>query len=327
MDRRRLAGAVVLAVAVLVLSIGAALSRPLVAGVASAPAINPQPQVGDCLYTGPQNWSSLRPTSDDGASWGLDFSVVLARCDRPWNAQIVDVLMGVGGSEITMVPGDRPSNGVDICAPGMALFLDRPDFSDPEQRWVPAGPSADPLPPDRRQFAVGQRWAACLLFPPKWDEFGEAVPVRSEGDRFQTDEELRDRWRDPSVRDRMGVCGNGDAVVFDPSTVYCGRAHDRELMAYTYWDVAPDPATLIDTCLHQSSRMTQRPDPTAGGVFRTEVVVQDRSVESASRTIDAASVLDESWWAECWLRPTDPGQQLTATVIGLGAGDLPLVDR
>lgn len=325
MDRRRLAGVAVLAAAVLAVAVGAGLGRPILApGVASALPVDPPPRVGDCLYAGPPDWTSHRQLDGNFEFGPLEYGVRFGSCVAPWDAEVVDVRHFEQGEDPVDDPGDRP--GVDGCAAGTALFVGRPDFADPDGRWLTDGPLSQRVPTHQRQFAAGQRWVACVLPTPLWDDSGRSTATSDPTGLAPTGETLRGQWRDPVMRDRWGVCGIGADGTGPIGFVFCGTPHDRERVAYTYWSEAPPADTLMDGCATQAARVTGLGNALGDGALASEVIVSgvDRA---GNETLTAISDLRGGGSAQCWVRPVDPGMQLTATVVSLGSTPPPLVPR
>lgn len=326
MQSGRLGGVAVLAAAVLVLSVGSAVSRPDVVGVANPPPIDPQPQVGECLYAGPDGpWGTVDELQgyreNPYAHW-------FAPCRDPWYAQVVavrtreDIAADLAASAIGPGPDDR-------CATGAAAFLGRPDVTDPAKHWSAFGTWTATLLPNQRQYAAGQMWEACVMTEPPWTADGTPV-LHGEGqpDR-RTTESLRGAWADPVFRDRVGFCQD-DRSGPDALPVFCGAAHGSEVLAWTSWPdpgwgadagARPDASTLLTTCADQAARMFQRADPTADGALAVDVWLADGG---GYLDIGPEVELPEDGTAECSVHPSAPDRQLTGTLIGIGDGPVPL---
>ena len=307
MDRRRVAGVGVLAAAVIALSVGTGLSRPLTVGTASAPPVAPPPQVGDCLYAGPDGpWDWGRGDGSGDQSWELvGYNRWYAACRDPWFAQVVGVR---AQADVAREAAEAGPGGSDPCAAATASYLGRPEVPRVDG-WYPVSASGAGLDPDRRQLLSGQRWTACVLGPPWWDPDGHMVDDPGTGPR--TTETLRGRWDDPALRDRVGSCESGP---LDLSVgTFCGGPHDRELLAWSTWPQPTDATTLIEGCAAQAARLMRR-DTVAGGLTTEVVLFGPTQPEIAT----AQTPLTDVGGANCVVRATDPAAQLTATVVGLG---------
>ncbi|TKV57729.1 hypothetical protein FDO65_16410 [Nakamurella flava] len=299
----------------------------MTAGVASALPVDPPPQVEDCVYTGPRDWTTERPLDDEGSFVSFDIGVRLGPCIAPWDAEIVDVHPMAEGDGLTYGVSDKPYLGRNECGGAAARYVRQPDFTDPAGRWLPSGPSSDPLPPDQRQFAAGQRWVACLLSAPMWDPSGRDATTFVGPGFIRSGQTGHGQWQDPVFRNQWGQCGIGTDGASPVGLVFCGQPHDREQLAHTYWDIAPVAATLIDSCAGQAARMTEQGDEFADGALTSEVVVRGSDPAPEIQILTRTTALTDGGWAECWVRPVDPGMRLTATVVSLGSAPPPLVPR
>lgn len=319
LESRRLAGVGVLAAAVLALAVGTGLGRPLVVGVASAPPVDPPPQVGDCLYAGPDGpWNTAR---FDGSWQDMAYHRWYGPCREPWFGEVVGIRTQ---ADIQAdLAESRVGPGFDPCAARTAAYLGA-QMVEPVDGWMPVTISASTMEPNRRQYSSGPMWQACVLGAPWWTPQGE--PYTSDGEVYsapKTTQTLRGRWVDVSVRNMFGVCEKGSWT--ERSGVFCGAPHDREFVAHTTWDSSADPVVLERGCRQQISRVMGRQDSAGGDALAAELVTYDETGQLTAFT--ETTELGESGAAECWVRPADPAQQLTATVIGLGEGPVPLTPR
>lgn len=326
MQTGRLGGVAVLAVAVLVLAVGSALGRPDVVGVASAPPIDPPPQVGDCLYAGSEGpWGVVGP---DGNYRENPYAHWFSTCGAPWYGEVVavrsraDILAGLAASAYRPGPDDQ-------CAAGAAAYLGRPDVADPAEHWAAFGTWTTTLMPNQRQYAAGQMWEACVMTPPSWAADGTLVLHGDVQSDARITESVRGAWVDPTFRDRVGSCRD-DRSGPDAVSVFCGSIHGSEVLAWTSWpdpswasDAGdrPDAATLLATCADQASRMLQRRDSTAGGALTVDVWLAN-----GGGYLDIAPGVDlpEDGSAECSVHPAASDRLLTATLVGIGEGPVPL---
>lgn len=319
LESRRLAGVGVLAIAVLALAVGAGLGRPLIVGVASAPPVDPPPQAGDCLYAGPDGpWNTAR---FDGSWQDMAYHRWYGPCREPWFGEVVGVRTQADMQ--TDLAESRVGPGFDPCAALTAAYLGVQRV-EPVDGWVPITISASTLEPNRRQYSSGPMWQACVLGAPWWTPQGEPYTVEGAANSGpRTTEPLRGRWVDVSVRNTFGVCEQGSWT--ERNGVFCGAPHDREFMAQTTWDSATDLMTLERGCRQQIARVMGQPDPSGPDELAAEVVTYDEMGQLAALT--DSTVLGEFGSAECYVRPADPSRQLTATVMGLGEGPVPLTPR
>lgn len=309
MDRRRVAGVGVLAAAVIAVSVGAGLGRPLVVGTASAPPVAPPPQVGDCLYAGsagPWPWSRGAGSTGDNDWQMAGYTRWFGPCRDPWFGEVVGVREQ---ADVMRELVDAAPGGRDPCAAVTTAYLGRSEVTGVDG-WEPVTVGGVGLDPDRRQSLAGQDWLACVLAPPAWDSNGQMVDLGPIGG-LRTTESLRGRWADLGVRDRLGLCETGPLDL--SFGAFCGAPHDRELLAWSRWQETADAATLIEGCRAQAARLMER-DTLAGAVTAEVVIFGPGPPEIAT----AQTELPEQHGANCVVRATDPSAQLTATVIGLG---------
>lgn len=320
MDRRRLAGLGVLAAAVVALAVGTGLARPPIGGAAQASPVDSPPQVGDCLYAGPDGpWVM---TSDGSALEDRAHARWYAACGDPWFGEVVAVRTPADiQADLTT---NRSGVGFDPCAAATSAYLGRPVIAG-VAGWQPVAIFAVQLEPDLRQRAAGQRWQACVLGPLAFGPGGEPRPWASaQGGLPISTELLRGRWNEPDLRNRVGQCESGPPGAATP--VFCGSAHDREVVAWGSWERSVDAATLQQGCAVQAAAMMQRSEPTVAGTLAVDVTVP--SIDGASAEVLASDAeFDSVGSARCVIRAANPARQLTATVIGLGDGPVPLTSE
>lgn len=315
----RAAGIGVLAGAVVLLAVIAGQSPRTAGGTAVAAPIPGPPTVGQCLLAAPGSAELL--LDDQGLrSTGRELATCPA-ADDTWTAR--SVVLG----EVAAVLTERLGRPQDGCVQPVADFLGEP----PPRvagAWITAGgPRVLVVNPDRRQWADGQRWQACVLLPPLWTADGLLDPARGIGPVLR--ESARGRWSDPTFRNRLGDCVDeySGAVATLYAPVFCGRGHELERLGVIVGAVDPRAAAVLrQSCGDLASARTAAADPTFGGRLRILVVVT--AADGTSREIgDDAEELPGAVAADCLVRPTDPTTLLTASVIGLGAGPVPLGPR
>lgn len=319
LESRRLAGVGVLAAAVLALAVGTGLGRPLVVGVASAPPVDPPPQVGDCLYAGPDGpWDTAR---FDGSWQDMAYHRWYGPCREPWFGEVVGIRTQ---ADIQAdLAESRVGPGFDPCAARTAAYLGA-QMVEPVDGWMPITISASTMEPNRRQYSSGPMWRACVLGAPWWTPDGEPYTPEGYVDAGpRTTESMRGRWSDAGVRNLFGQCEVGTGS--DWAGAFCGAPHDREFLAWNLQSPSADGETLLRGCSQQAGRIMSRLDPTAGGELALDVMALDDTGQYV--LVTPATVHREGSSPECRIRPADPAQQLTATVIGLGEGPVPLAPR
>lgn len=314
MDQRRLAGVGVLAAAVIALSVGTGLSRPLLVGTAGPPPVAPPPRVGDCLYAGPEGpWDRHRP---DGTLADAAYSRWYAPCGDPWFGEVVGVRDRADVERESTQAGYGV--GVDPCASATRAYLGRPEVPAVEE-WFPVTPGAGAMDPDRRQLASGQNWLACVFGPPAWGPDGQQIDYELYTGATTT-ESLRGRWDDVRVRDRFGVCEAGPPA--DRFGVFCGAPHDREVLAWGRWIEPTQAAALQSSCSRQVALLMMSDDPTVAGALVVDVLADDTVGTPVPITADTR--LESVGSAACVIRAADPARRLTSTVVGLGDGPAPI---
>lgn len=322
MHSRRLLGLGVLAAAVLVLAIGSGLLRPSVTGLAQAPPVAPPPQVGECLFAGAGGPWGVR--DGQGGYRQNPFAREFGPCQGEWFGEIVDVQAGAQMTK-DLISDRGLASARRACAEAERTYLDAPDLSTLDGTWQSTVlTDSVPIGPDPRQYAAGQSWQACLLSAPQWTADGRPVGDGVDGVAGTTGARLAGGWSDAGIRTRLGRCE--DAGPGDRPGLFCGAPHDVEWLALGWWNTeAPPAAQLRTACVELAGRLMQRADPTAGGTLVAEVSVL--GVAGAPTVVGDDAVLPESGSAQCRLRPTDPDQVLTGTLLGVGEGPVPLGQR
>lgn len=326
MQTRRLASVTVSAVAALVLSIGVALSRPQVVGVASPSPVSPVPAAGDCVFAGESGpWGRW---DEQGTFRENPFARRFGPCTGQWFGEVSAVR--TGAAMVKNLTSDEGLAAADaICSAAAADYLGAPNLTTPRTRWqATALPTGSPVGPDPRQAASGQSWQACILTPPLWDADGQMAGAQT-ADGFAglpraSDERLHDRWADPVLRNRYGQCQ--DSAVGTGQAVFCGSPHDAEWLGLGWWSTpAPTADELRQSCTDLASRLMQRPDPTAGGVLTVETSLI--GVADSPEIVGPDTNVPPSTSGQCRVLVADPASVLTSTVLGVGGGAVRLTPR
>lgn len=319
MTTGRVAGIGVLAGAVLLLAVIAGRAPRTTPGVPVAAPVLPAPTVGQCLVD--RAGSEPLLADDQGVrSPHRDLRDCPVVDDGASSAPVV-----VG--EVAGILADHGGRPHDDCAAPVAHFLGGPAPA-VEEVWASAGgPTVVIVDPDRRQWADGQRWLACVVVPPMWTGAAPLDPTRGLGPVLR--ESARGRWSDPTYRDRLGDCFDeySGAVGRLLSLVYCGSPHEIERIGLVSAGIDPRAAAMLrQSCSEWAAVRIASTDPTRGGQLRLEVDVT--APGGTSREVkDDEEALPEGASADCVVRPADPNMLLTATVVGLGDAPVPLTPR
>ena len=319
MATSRAAGVGVLAGAVLLLAVLAGQAPRTVGGTAVAAPVPGEPGVGQCLV---EQASSDAVLSDDQGlrSPGRE----LRDCRTEAEPGVVGSTVVVG--EVAAVLTERSGRPRDACAVGASIFVGGSGVVLAGAWTVAGGPAVLITGPDRRQWADGQRWQACVVVPSRWTADGVFDPTRGIGPVLR--ESARGRWSDPTYRDRLGDCFAvySGAVAELLSPAFCGQGHELERLGLSDGVVDPRSAAVLrQTCRELAVARTTAADPTYDGQLRVAVVVT--GPDGSSREIDDGDELPAEATADCVIRPADPSMLLTGTVIGLGAAPVPLASR
>ncbi|WP_111767557.1 septum formation family protein [Nakamurella deserti] len=306
---RRGLGVLILAAAVvLVLVASAALDRG-VPGTPTARPLPPPPPVGSCL--------DLTRTS-----------VSVVPCGAPHHAEVLQtwpagtIPEGVGDfRSVAAYPfGGGGQVSTAGCAAAQTEWVHPADLPG-AAFWNPTSPVVDSqllaAPPSERTPTRG--WAACILVAP---------------DRQPVTGSLRgtDAAAPPS---RLSSCVQAATNAWGPVTLTCDQPHRIEVLASfrirSVFDEAqrftgmPDDDTLAAACTDLAAAVTGASDPTFGGRLQVSAV----SLFPASiREIDAVDPAGNAVRTyiplpQCVVELFGEGT-LTGTVVGLGAGALPL---
>jgi hypothetical protein len=299
---RRLAGVVVRVLALVAVMTVPSIAGRRMAGSAIGIALPDPPQVGDCLLT-PIARSSVP------AGWPREIPYVpgdFGTCDGPIAGEIV----AVWKSQAEALDASRSRLG-GPCYRQAAAFagLVRSGRSttlpggqaDTAVAWKPTiGFVPYRIVPDQVEQNAGRTWTACL-----------AVPTAQTTYRGT----LRDAYTTGSMSDAFALCWSGHDLDSPATTLPCDQPHPTELLA-TGWimDRSTMPsASLNASCLALAGSIMHTVDATRAGAL--SIVVDPVTRDGAIRPDAPLSV-------NCFV--TSAGtQQLTGTVIGLGARPIP----
>jgi len=290
--------------ALLLILILAPVRGRMVPGQATAQPSTPPPQAGDCVTEDPKDlgadlysWTTVLPTVSTGPCTGDRFgevtavlpadtarAVIAGTTAHPCQAS-VDEFLGMQGT----LP---PDNG------GFYRF--------------DAVPVAV-VGPDDQQRAVGQDWAACLVYLPLSGD--AAVPLR-------IDHSVRGAWQHPVDSRLFTICWE-QAVPFLLGN--CFAPHPFEVLGAARLPAGTAPEAATAACrefavatLGSSAAFDRgdldlqllpiRPDPNDGTLLTgPDAVTPDGDYDTA-----------------CLATPRDPTRRLTAPLRGLGDAPTPL---
>lgn len=323
MDRRWLLPiglALAVGVAIGVVAVTAPDSRTVV-GTATLAAIGPPPVVGDCLLGGPDGPFPI--DEDTGEGLVSPYSRSFGVCDGKRFGEVTAV---IDGQARNIDPDGYTTGRLQAdCDSALAEYLGAPDPVSMSTTWYPsfaAGSFA--VGPDPRQARSDQDWAACVIRPPYWGPDGREGEYGDDGHSVVGDDSVRDRWSDADVRNRLGTCWFEDPLV-GTSPSFCGESHDSETLAFTYGDAAATAEQWAAGCREVAAAVVGRADPTLGGALIVEPYGPDE--DGNYGPLKDLAALDADVRVDCEARPADEGQELTATLAGLGDSPPPLRTR
>lgn len=300
---RRLAGIVLLIVALVAVIVVPSLTGRRVAGSAVATVFPDPPVAGDCL---------LAPFPIDVRS-GVppEIAVTVTRfgsCAGSIAGEVVAVWPNESSAQAAAT-----SRRAGPCYQATATYAglestrrstDLPGAPSPGPvRWKPTiGFEPYHVIPSREERSAGRSWVACLAVPT-----GRPTYRGTLSDAFTTG----------SLPAEFGLCWEGDDIDRLPAPVPCTEPHTAELLA-TGWirDRLAAPTELLDAaCPAMAARLMRTDDPTRGGQLQ---IVSDRF------TADVFSRSDAPLTIGCVVSAAG-SQLLTGTLIGLGDRPAPLV--
>ena len=297
MDRRWWGAAVVATVLLSALVVPGIAGTRLTGAAQRAPIPGP-PTVGDCLRAEP----TRKGGAFDSPSMRV-FTGPVGPCDEAnygevVSVQDVDSFRGSISDRMAVLDPagcERPATeyfGWSAAVPGVG--------SSEPTRWLPAALQNLVLfGPDASQYALGQRWLSCVLLP-------GAAPYAGS---------VRGNQPGPAVN-AFGTCRVSANDTSSPH-VRCEEPHVSEIVGVGSVEPTKVPE-LLDACRRLISAEAGLSDPTAGGALSIWVEAggsfgDPPQAGSSGRTP-----------GRCTVSATG-GRQLNASILGVGAGPLPLV--
>lgn len=299
---RRLAGVVVLVLALVAVMAVPSIAGRRTAGSAVAIALPDPPQVGDCL---------LAPITQTSARGGWPREIPYSpgefgNCSGPIAGEIV----AVWKSQAEADEGSRSRLGgpcyrqaadyAGLVRSGRSTVVPGGP-ADAQVAWTPAiGFVPYRIVPDQVEQNAGRSWTACLAVPTAQSRY---------------DGTLRDAYTTGSMDDAFGLCWSGHDLDGSAITVPCDQPHPTELLA-TGWIMDRSTMSwpgLNASCLALAASIMHTVDATRAGAL--SVVVDPFRMDGAQRPDAPLSV-------NCFVTSAGP-QQLTGTMIGLGARPIP----
>lgn len=291
-----------------VVAVIAAIVIPLraghrIAGTATASALPPMPQVGDCVQ-------AVVPEAESSA---LQVTEVVP-CTQPHLGQVItrSVANAVGSGGPGSSGGVRtPRPNLAACATTAYGFLGvHPVDADGERSpvlgpWWPAfAVSFHSLSPGPLRSTAGPSWQGCVMTGFHGLYSGEAARL----------------FAGPPRRNPVALCIPASTLSLHVS-VSCERPHPTEILGWRVADAAIDPViTFGASCGELAHRITGMADPTAGGTLRIAVI----AVPSPDGEVREGWGPGHSgpYRAACTIG-TASTRMLGGSVTGLGASPVP----
>ncbi len=299
---RRLAGVVVLVLALVAVMAVPSLAGRRTAGSAIAIALPDPPQVGDCL---------LAPITQSSAPHGWPREIPYAASDfGDCGGQIAGEIVAVWGSQAEADEGSRSrlggpcyrqaANFAGLVRSGRSTIVPGgPVYA--QVAWKPTiGFVPYRIVPSQVEQNAGRTWIACLAVP------------RAQSTYRGT---LRDSFTTGSMDDAFGLCWSVDDLDEAATALPCDHPHPTELLA-TGWIMDRSTMSwpgLNASCLALAASIMHTVDATRAGAL--SIVVDPVRMDGAQRPDTPLSV-------NCFVTSAGP-QQLTGTVIGLGVRPIP----
>ncbi len=301
---RRLAGIVVLILALAAIVVVPSLDGRRVAGSAGAITFQDPPAVGDCLR-------SPIPATVLSPGMAPEVPVIatdLGPCEGSVSGEVVAFW------PTPAIARSAPSSRFGgPCYPQAAQFAGL-DISTPRTTDIPGAPPgglvrwkptisfrAVQLVPGEQEQRAGRNWTACLVVP---------------SDETSYEGTLRNAVT-AGMPDGFGLCWNGTDLDRMPEFLSCGEPHEAEMVS-TGWVRDRSTVTIpevADACAGIAGRLMGSTDPTRGGQLR---VVADRMTSQTDGRSNGPLTV------ACFVTAA-AGQQLSGSVIGLGERDVPFV--
>lgn len=299
---RRLAGVLMLVVALAAVLVLPAASGRRVAGNPVASTFPDPPKVGDCL---------LAPIRNSSIDSGVPPQIVVTAgsfgpCSRAKAGEVV-----AGWPDVEAAEQAPTSRRGGACYPQAASFAGLATVGSSTD--LPGAPVGGPISwrttigfvglwvtPGIGEQNAGRSWRLCLV-----------VPV----DRGTYEGTLRNAFTTGSLPSSFGLCWAAADLDRFPAMVKCDQSHPAELLATGYIrDRSLAPTELIDSaCREIAGRIMHTDDPTRGGVLD---VVADRQTGGSDGREDSPLIVG------CFVTTAD-ARPLDGTVIGLGEDPVP----
>lgn len=292
---RRLAGVLIVVLAVLAVTVAAVTPGRRLAGTATPMALPAMPSVGECLI---DPTDSRRPARTDGRQ-------------PPQFGSCTDDL--AIGEVVAVRVGSLDRRGVVDPTGCRPAALARAGLQDTDGAYRPVG-SAWAGDPVRWSYSIdvitnwlpqipwlpsGSAWAACVATPTDGRLGGGFLWGAFSGGTLPGD---------------YGTCWQSRDVDAGMQVVNCNLPHVAELVALgTIADGSSVSANAVaSSCAKQAARVLDRNDPTAGGLL--EPTVRPTITGVANQSVDHQTVD-----LVCFLTTTNDDRRLVGSLVGLGS--------
>lgn len=304
MDRRISGGLALVLALVAVLVTPRILNPPVLDGAALVEPPAPAPVVGDCVRQSIGGYT----VSDRGGLTTYE-PVTLVPCTELHRSEIIRVEPDLG-------PAANPTNPAQPIDAFFTRCLGAGSSSWGTNEELSAGdwqPEVNIMygvfGPDARQFAAGQRWAACVVALPN-GELDRRLPATSRTE----------------VPPELGLCTVAPGGTEDTATVIgCASPHTSEIFGHRVLGAGSDLAQdeLLRGCVDLVTTATGRAgvaqEPTLSVVAETIAWYDDRDGGPVTLPLPAGA---QGGWATCTVRPAD-SRKLTASLRLIGDAPLP----
>ncbi|MEP6561958.1 MAG: hypothetical protein ABJD68_12905 [Nakamurella sp.] len=302
---RRVAGIVVLIVALLAVVVVPSISGRRVTGNPIGLTFADPPRVGDCLTALPAGSAEKGGGTPEVSAAAITFGT----CSGSIGGEVVGVWPTAAAAQADQ-SGSRRGGPCYRQAADFAGLLpfgrstdvfgaafDRAVYWKPTIGFNPVNVVPEPL-----AAAAGRTWVACLVIPTRETSYRGTLRAAYVGGRLP---------------DAYGLCWNRDDLDSAATLLHCDEPHAAELLA-TGWVEDRSKIDLPDldaSCLTVAGRIMRTADPTRQGAIS---IVTDPVSKDGAQRADAPLAVN------CFATAVSP-QQLSGTVIGLGDSPLPLV--
>jgi hypothetical protein len=315
---RRLVGLGIILTVVMGAIFVAAVRGKTIAGQGSAAPVASAPAIGDCLS------DHFNDPGVDLTDFGPQLpSLAMAPCTGTRFGEVVDVEADFAAAMAAADPADSPYQRCIAEAdrylgmpprPGTEFgFPVAPTPSDPAS-WTTTDVLAAFIGPDVRQFAAGQRWAACVVYLP--------VSILTEAP-VTLEHSLRGSWLRDSDKFLFSLCVSTPTSHFG---VNCGGPHRYEMIEMRWGALDVPQMAIDDEC---RATVVQAMGSSAaiddGTVMPVTVPVRPNPNNDGGMVSGPNAVTpDNPYLIVCLVTATDGDRRLTAPLRGIGAGPVPL---